>query len=1473
MRKINKILVSLLLLCSTWSSAQKLAAYFPSYRSGVVNSMQWDKLTDVYFAFINANTNGTLITTNPSDAVFGFDPITFDAVKVRCQQNNVRLHISVGGADKDYQRAQRLRDISRNATARSTFATAIVNFAINNNLAGINLDWEFPNESIGGVGGNTTDLFNLTNAVRNAINSSTRPGLVLGIAVGGEWAGTFRHTNYISTSGANSVLNLFDEFHIMAYDFPPGTSGLPYNVNHHSSVADAKKCLEEWNLQRNIPYSKMVLGVPFYGRTSSRGTGNDIDNMYNRFSNSNPSSAFANANGSFTANGVTWYYDSKTQLDAKIDDAIGSKGCMGVFIWDLGQDRTDQFSLLSAMKTKVDAACPIGTPNLGPDVGFCSGSVTLNSNLQTASGRTFTWQKDGVNISGFVNSTTATTYNTNQGGVYKVIVKQGNCQKEDEIVVQAGASFTANGATRCGAGSVTLSVNASEGNYDWFDSPAGGSKLLEGGSGNGGGRSFTTNVTATTDFYIQKNTGSQTFSAGKQTFSNSPLDVWNEGAKNDNNTKPKFAQKLRIFTDVTIASVKVFKNTGYAVPDAKVIIYKSNGATVHAESATLNIGSSESVVVVPVNITLQGTSTGTDYYIAIYSNNNGGVFYLDRNQGASDYTQAGVFTLNRFAYRSFTGDFGISGSEQTHYGQLFDIQITTGIPDPCGRVKVTATVNPGADVTKIANPVAHRLCPNADGVVRINNSESGATYQLVQGTTNIGSPVEGNGSTINLTVPSNVLLAGLNVFNVNVAKIGCGASPLTDTVGFNVTPFPNVSYTASSSAAVCLGTNATVNLSGSQTGRSYQVFNGANALGTAVAGTGNAITLSVPTNNLSAGMNSLVVRVLTTGCSNTDITDTVGVRVNAIPAQPSTITTPSTLCVGTAAPFSVTNVSGVTYNWTSATGTITGSGNAVNINYSSAGAKTVSVTATQNGCTSTARTAEVTATAVPAQPSAIQGNTDLCTNIASQYSVTNVSGLTYNWTSVGGNITGTGNSVSISYSTISSKVISVTASQNGCVSPARTLNVMVNAPVAPGLTYTNVVKTFGDAAFNMTATSNSSGAITYSVVSSTPSGIVSINPNTGLVTITGAGSATIRASQEANGCFTALTREATLLVNKANRTITITSPNSGQQGTSVNLTATVNPSASVQWSVANGTGSASVSGSSMSLVSNGTVTVTATVPADANYNLATTNQSFTISALTTPSLTFNNVTKTFGDAPFNMTASSNSPGAITYSIESGASFASINSSTGQVTILGAGNVVVRASQAASGTFAATSITANLTINKAQGTVNITSANSGDVGNSINLTATSNSSGTLTWSIIQGTSASVLGSTLSLTSQGQVTIQVSLAETANYTGTTATQVVTVNGPNSVFNPSFGFAPALQVVPNPVINNAKINVSIAQGGNMKLELIAVDGSSSAVIADEFVSAGQYSYDIVSLRAGMYVVKLKLDNKVYTTYLIKQ
>jgi large repetitive protein len=164
----------------------------------------------------------------------------------------------------------------------------------------------------------------------------------------------------------------------------------------------------------------------------------------------------------------------------------------------------------------------------------------------------------------------------------------------------------------------------------------------------------------------------------------------------------------------------------------------------------------------------------------------------------------------------------------------------------------------------------------------------------------------------------------------------------------------------------------------------------------------------------------------------------------AIPAQPSVITGPTTVCANQSLTYSVTAVSGVTYRWTLPTGwTGSSSTNSITVTTGST-AGNVQVEALNNcGGVSTARTLAVSnGGAIPAQPSVITGSTTVCANQSPTYSVTAVSGVTYRWTlPTGWTGSSSTNSITVTTGSTSGNVQVEALNNCGGVSTARTLAV------------------------------------------------------------------------------------------------------------------------------------------------------------------------------------------------------------------------------------------------------------------------------------------------------------------------------------------------------------------------------------------------------------------------------------------------
>jgi len=178
------------------------------------------------------------------------------------------------------------------------------------------------------------------------------------------------------------------------------------------------------------------------------------------------------------------------------------------------------------------------------------------------------------------------------------------------------------------------------------------------------------------------------------------------------------------------------------------------------------------------------------------------------------------------------------------------------------------------------------------------------------------------------------------------------------------------------------------------------------------AGTGTSCTLT-PTSNGT-------LSVQANNACGSSANRTLAITLTAVPGTPGTITGDGLYCSGAAETFTTGNVTGATsYTWAySGGGTPAGTGTSCTLTPTGSG--TLSVQA-NNACgSSNYKTMSVALTAIPAQPSAIAGNTIPLTGTSQTYSVTNVSGVSYAWTVPSGwSITaGTGtNSITVTVGT------------------------------------------------------------------------------------------------------------------------------------------------------------------------------------------------------------------------------------------------------------------------------------------------------------------------------------------------------------------------------------------------------------------------------------------------------------------------
>ncbi len=1425
---LKKLLLVTLSVIALSANAQKIVGYLPSYRDPSDTYIQYSKVNTIVYAFINPNATGNLITTTGHGSAWDFDLGHFQTVKNNCATYGVDLAISLGGADVGELRSNRLNAISGNATYRATLVNELVQFAITHNLKGIDVDWEFPKTT---TAQDNHEL--LLAALRNAINNSSNPSIRLGVAVGGEYSGTINHLNYFN----NTAVQYVDDFHLMTYDFPDS-----YHDNH-ASLTDAQNSFNAWHSAKGVPKSKMYLGVPFYGRNASRST----ESEYITFS-----AGAASYNVDYYN---TYYYNGKSTLETKTEWVM-EQGGQGIMIWDLGQDRTDAYSLLGAIHDKMISLCASPQPDLGPNALLCSGAtLILNSGQNPFTGRTFTWKRNGSVVVN--NSLSANTYSITQDGTYTVEITQDGCTRTDEIEVTAssGTALTTVGATRCGPGSVSLQVTSTGGTYDWYSTPFGGAKLYT-------GPTYTFNAANSGIFYVEDNTTSGSYTAGRASINTG--DAWNESGYEASNNLPRFAHKIVVSQPIVIQSLKVWKSTD-AISNVRIMAVRAfDGTTVETQSSPVTLPSGNGPHTITPSLSL---APGT-YYIGIYAAAPGGPgndgIWLEPNSSQTS-SAAGVFSMEGQVYANYGTGFN---APQTivHYGQLFDWIITK---PTCGRASVAVTINDAANPA-ISVTASNAICQGSNGTITILNSENGVSYQPYIGATSAGTAQTGNGSNLVLTVNSASLALGNNTITIKATKTGCGTvdlsttpviqvntgTPLSTTGATRCGPGPvslqvtstgatyswysaatggtslhtgsTYSFNATNSGTYYVeGTSTVTNYNGGKTAidapsawneSGYEVSNSLPRFAQKLTVTQAIVLKSVKVWTSANAINNVKIMVIKASDGTSPETESTPVNLPA-GGGPHTINAdlqlnPGTYYVGVyaAVPGGTDNdgiwLESSTSHASNVAGVFSieaqcyanyGSGfNAPQTlhhygqlfdweitNYAAPSCGRTPVTVTINSNANTGLT--------------VSSVSPVCVDINGSVTVQNSeTGVSYQpyigATSAGTALTGTGSNLVLTVTAASmatgNNTITVKATKTGCttVDLATTANIQVNAKTASPITFENVIKTYGDGTFSLSASSASAGAFTYSFVSSTPASILTVASN-GLVTINGAGTAVVQVNQATAGCYTSNSTTANITVNKATRTVSITSGSNASINNPFNLTYTTSPAGgTATWSHTNGTGSATLSGSVLTPVSEGTVTVQVAIAEDANYNAAT--DSKTINVL----LTQTNQPGTFTTYSDEVTQGQNG---VVYTIPNvtGTTYTWTYSGDG-ATISGTGNSILI-------DFSATATSGTLSVIADDGS-----------GPSIPRTLDIN--------VVPPTPTSVWAS----------------AETQT---------------------------AFKIYPNPFETSSQIYFQLSSGMSVQLEVYDAQGQKiKTLLNGETLSAGEYTLPLSDLPQGIYMVKLQTGSR---------
>ena len=352
-----------------------------------------------------------------------------------------------------------------------------------------------------------------------------------------------------------------------------------------------------------------------------------------------------------------------------------------------------------------------------------------------------------------------------------------------------------------------------------------------------------------------------------------------------------------------------------------------------------------------------------------------------------------------------------------------------------------------------------------------------------------------------------------------------------------------------------------------------------------------------------------------------------------------------------------------------------------------------------------------------------------------------------------------------------------------------------------GITFGSLTnRTYGNAPFALNATASSGLPVRYSSTSTN----ISLSSN--VVTILGAGTATITASQSGSINWTEATPvNQNLLINQAPQTInafTTVASQTFSNGAIVTITPPTT-SSSLPVTVSVKSGPATISGNAVTLTGAGTVVLAANQPGNSNYLAATEvttsfsvgsgSQSITFPGIPSQAISTNQIT-------LNATASSGLP--ISYSIVSGA--ATISSSN-TLSITGIGTITVEARQNGSSDYqTANPVRQTFVVSRGSQSISFSPLETNTYGMpSYRLTNATASSGLpVSYASAMPSVATIVSNTLTIVGAGTTTITASQPGNSNWAAATnvARMLVVLKASNTLSG--FGALTNRSYVPNGV-----------------------------------------------------------------------
>jgi chitinase len=311
------------------------------------------KLTHINFAFGKIDATGQVVLPHPGV------PLQLAHLRsLKAQNPRLKILLSVGGWE-----AEGFSDAASSAASREKLARSVVALLREQSLDGVDLDWEYPGQSVAGIKSRPADKQNFTALLRemraqldDASAARRREDRYLLTIASAD-------REYFDFTEMDRLHVYLDWINVMSYDF---FNSLTPTTGHHAGLyasafaapgdrnADASV---QQHLAAGIPPQKLVLGVAFYGRgfAGVAPLHDGVNQRYERFESAHPYAELvdkfidrdgfvrkwdAQAQAPFLWNAQTRAfitYDDPQSIAIKAE-YVRTHRLGGIMFWELSQD-------------------------------------------------------------------------------------------------------------------------------------------------------------------------------------------------------------------------------------------------------------------------------------------------------------------------------------------------------------------------------------------------------------------------------------------------------------------------------------------------------------------------------------------------------------------------------------------------------------------------------------------------------------------------------------------------------------------------------------------------------------------------------------------------------------------------------------------------------------------------------------------------------------------------------------------------------------------------------------------------------------------------------------------------------------------------------------------------------------------------------------------------------------------------------